>query len=382
MPIQNVVGILAQIEAKAAELEMAEAAENYVSGSWGLAGSDTHDAVLSSEEIASLRPRLVQALLELSAAEGQELLQKVKGTAREKILSQTTASKKIPARQKFRIVNLLWPDFNIASKTVDGALREIRSRQPNYDMNLEERKEFLKTKERGMAILVPLKELIEGGLVDDEFVALALDVMVFRDMDDIEAFSKQLTHLILNTASAGALEQLSVIWSNLVPETVDRKLGPLLLSADPKEKESARRILVFMGRNPMTVVEGDQIMGDVIHMSGDFRGANVPVKSTLKDVAMTISGSSAFDEPTKQALAGLIQQLDDVLSKSPEDKAEDAKAVADTAHMLVQTAAKDKPNPATVQITAEGLKKAALNLAFVLPAVVPIVKQIIALLVP
>jgi len=379
MSIQTVVQILDEIEEKSTELEMLEAAENYASVSWGLPGRNADDLAASNEDVANLRPRLVQAMLELSEKEAQELLQKVRGTSHEKILSQTTALKKIPAKQKFRIVKLLWPEYDIALKAVEGALKEIRSRQPNYDLGLEERKEFLKTKERGMAILVPLKELIQGKIVKDEFVALAMDVMVFRDQDDIEAFSKELIHFVQTTDAPNTLEQISVIWSNLVPETADRKLGPLLVSTKAVEKENARRMLVSMGKNPTTV---NQIIGDVFNMSGDFRGANVPIKSTLNDVAMTISNSPSIDEPTKAALAGLIKQLDEELSKTPKEKEEEAKAVAETANMLVQTAAKDKPNKATVQITADGLKKAALNLAFVLPAIVPIVKQIIALIVP
>jgi hypothetical protein len=379
MSIQTVVQILDEIEENSTELEVLETIESYASGSWELLNRDGEDPASFSDDIPNLKPRLVQAILELSQEEAQELLKKVRGTAYERTLSQTAASKKIPARQKFRIMKLLWPEYDVAAKAVDGALKDIRSRQPNFDLSLDERKEFIKTKEKGMAILVPLKELISLKIVNDEFVALAMDVMVFRDQDDIEAFSKQLLNFVLTTDTPSTLEQFSVIWNNLVPETADRKLGPLLLSANPVEKENAGKVLLFMGRNPTTV---NQVIGDVFNLSGDFRGANVPIKSTLNDVAVTISNSPSIDEPTKAALTALIKQLEEELAKSPKEKKEEAEAVADTANMLVQTAAREKPNKATLQITADGLKKAALNLAFVLPAIVPIVKQIVSLLTP
>ena len=61
----------------------------------------------------------------------------------------------------------------------------------------------------------------------------------------------------------------------------------------------------------------------------------------------------------------------------PQEKADDAEAVADAAKALVDAANKAKPNKATLQITADGLKKAAENIAAVMPVVTGIAAQIV-----
>jgi hypothetical protein len=67
--------------------------------------------------------------------------------------------------------------------------------------------------------------------------------------------------------------------------------------------------------------------GDTINLSGDFRGAMVNVKSTLNNVSQTINASSA--EPAlKDELNQLIEQLTEALKEAPEDKVEEAEAVA------------------------------------------------------
>jgi len=57
-------------------------------------------------------------------------------------------------------------------------------------------------------------------------------------------------------------------------------------------------------------------------------------------------------------------------------KAGEAEAVAETAKAAVEQAMKSQPNKTLVQISAEGLKQAAQNLAAVLPTVLPIATQI------
>jgi hypothetical protein len=62
----------------------------------------------------------------------------------------------------------------------------------------------------------------------------------------------------------------------------------------------------------------------------------------------------------------------------PENHKEDAQAVADLTQTLVESAKAEKPNKTTLQITGEGLKKAAQNLAEVMPTVITIAAQIVA----
>ena len=69
------------------------------------------------------------------------------------------------------------------------------------------------------------------------------------------------------------------------------------------------------------------------------------------------------------------------MQQAPQENVQEAQAVAETAKILIDTATQENPNKVTKQITADGLLKAAENIAKVLPSVLPIVKQIIALIV-
>jgi methyl-accepting chemotaxis protein len=118
-------------------------------------------------------------------------------------------------------------------------------------------------------------------------------------------------------------------------------------------------------------------MGDKISLSGDFRGAVVNIKSTLTNVQQSVGEIRSEDESTRKELEKLIGELSEALQKTPEESQEQAEAVAATAKSLVDVAKVEKPNKALVQISGEGLKQAAQNLAGVMPVVVQIATQIV-----
>jgi len=111
-------------------------------------------------------------------------------------------------------------------------------------------------------------------------------------------------------------------------------------------------------------------------MSGDFRGAIINIKSTLTNVQQSVGEIQTGDQNARKELEKLIGQLSEALEKVPEEKQEQAQAVAETAKVLVDTAKAETPNKTMVQITGEGLKQAAQNLAEVMPVVVTIAGQI------
>ena len=117
-------------------------------------------------------------------------------------------------------------------------------------------------------------------------------------------------------------------------------------------------------------------MPDRFNMSGDFRGAIINIKSTLTNVQQSVGEIRTGDENSRKELEKLIGQLSEALAQVPEEKQEQAQAVAETAKALVDTAKADQPNKTMVQITGEGLRQAAQNLASVMPAVVTIAGQI------
>ena len=118
-------------------------------------------------------------------------------------------------------------------------------------------------------------------------------------------------------------------------------------------------------------------MPDQFNMSGDFRGSFINIKSTLTNVQQSIGDISTTDVDSRKELETLIGQLNEALQKIPAEKQEDAQAVAETAKALIDVAKSEKPNKTMLQITGEGLKKAAQNLAEAMPTVLTIASQIV-----
>ncbi len=119
--------------------------------------------------------------------------------------------------------------------------------------------------------------------------------------------------------------------------------------------------------------------GDTITISdSDFSGANVNIRSKLKDVNQTIGALSNTDPALKEELKKLTKALNDALQQAPADKAEDTETVAHYAEMLIDEAGEEQPNKRMIQVTGEGLKQAAQNLASVVPTVLSIATQIVA----
>ena len=122
-------------------------------------------------------------------------------------------------------------------------------------------------------------------------------------------------------------------------------------------------------------------MADRFNMSGDFRGAIINIKSTLTNVQQSVGDIRTSDETTRKELETLIGQLSEALQKVPPEHQDEAQAVAETAKVLVDTAKAEKPNKTMLQISSEGLKQAAQNLADVMPTVVNIAGRIVLAIV-
>jgi hypothetical protein len=126
-----------------------------------------------------------------------------------------------------------------------------------------------------------------------------------------------------------------------------------------------------------SLFQKESLMADRINLSGDFRGSIINIKSTLTNVQQSVGEIRTDDQVARKELEKLIGQLSEALQKVPEKSQEHAEAVAETAKSLVDTAKAEKPNKVMVQITGEGLKQAAKNLADVMPLVVTIASQIV-----
>jgi hypothetical protein len=114
--------------------------------------------------------------------------------------------------------------------------------------------------------------------------------------------------------------------------------------------------------------------------NGNFQGAIISFQSELTHVKQIISSAPNLDDSTKAQFQDLMQKLFGELNNAPGDKADEAEAVLETAKTLADTVSKEKSNKFLVTISAEGLKKAAENLANVMPTILVIANQILALL--
>jgi hypothetical protein len=112
-------------------------------------------------------------------------------------------------------------------------------------------------------------------------------------------------------------------------------------------------------------------------MSGNFQGAIINIKSTLSNAQQSVGAIPAGDAADRAELASQIQQLSDILQKLPAEQQEYGQALAETTQALVNAAKQQRPNPAMVQITGDGLLQAAKNLAAVTPLVLPLAGQIV-----
>ena len=112
-------------------------------------------------------------------------------------------------------------------------------------------------------------------------------------------------------------------------------------------------------------------------LSGDFRGAILNINSTLTESSQIIKSTAKVDEDVKEELVKLLDELKQVLAKTPQNNTDDAEAVAWAAETLIKAKTAERTNLSKVEITKDGLMKAARNLAAVMPLVLPIAERII-----
>jgi predicted ArsR family transcriptional regulator len=118
--------------------------------------------------------------------------------------------------------------------------------------------------------------------------------------------------------------------------------------------------------------------GTTIVLSGEFQNAILNIVSALTNVSQTINALTDSDPTVIREIEQLVEQLKEVLQQVPPEKAQEAEAVAQAAESFVEAATKETPNEFTVEITKDGLQKAAQNIALVMPTVLTIATQIIA----
>lgn len=114
-----------------------------------------------------------------------------------------------------------------------------------------------------------------------------------------------------------------------------------------------------------------------------FSGNNnvVNIGSILDSVTQSIQANVDIESSAKHELENLLLRLENELSGVPTEHKDNAEAVAEMAKNLIEKATREKPNKPLVQISADGLKKAAQNIADIAPNVLVVAQAIITFLI-
>lgn len=113
---------------------------------------------------------------------------------------------------------------------------------------------------------------------------------------------------------------------------------------------------------------------------GNIIDSNVNIASTLERANQTVESRKSIDESNKNQLINLVEQLKLELQRLSVSRKEDAEAIAEYARALIEAGSKEHTNKAMVQITADGLRKAAENIASISSPIFTIVTTIIKII--
>lgn len=199
-------------------------------------------------------------------------------------------------------------------------------------------------------------------------------------VNSVARLSSRITGWIMSSGSSDTPNSMINSHENSFSE-VRRVLSSykneLLAELDKEEaadrEKATKEMVKGISNNPPQIKE--LVMGNKYHF-GDVTGSIINIDSTLEQVTQTI-GSANIEDSAKKQITELIEQLKTELQKVSLDNKEEAEALADTAKALLDASTKASPNKATVKITAEGLMKAAENLASAMPKVLSIASGIV-----
>jgi len=119
------------------------------------------------------------------------------------------------------------------------------------------------------------------------------------------------------------------------------------------------------------------IMGNQVNIS-NVTGSVINVDSILENVSQNISAISRCDSNDKGSLQLLVNKLKDLLKSVPDENKSDAEKIANRVDTAIKEVAKDVPDKELVEFSLNGLKKAASNIAAIIPSILPIATQIVA----
>lgn len=122
---------------------------------------------------------------------------------------------------------------------------------------------------------------------------------------------------------------------------------------------------------------GEMSLSGDVTMNAAFSGATMNIQSHLESASDAADEVPHGDERQRAALVQLVQELRVELEKASQQHGEETLKLAKRLDALMQEVAEEKPDAEMVTITGKGLKRAAANLATVLPTVVRIATEVV-----
>lgn len=320
----------------------------------------------AAKKITLAKDKLVAILLGLSVEEAQEISKRVEGTGSEyeKTLVMLTQSNALLYKQKIAIAKVFWPEYDMIRKLLTRMIEGTSHLEPDD-------KESRQLKEKMLFAFESLQELLDDHIIDEDFIVQVLDYWRYKKVDP-ELINDLFAGLIQKNSDLIVLEKIVATWQVFLPERASRRLRRMLLEiTDSHVKKNVQNALKLIGEDTMQA-------GDTYHITNT--GGIINIKADLGNATQTVNNSPNIDQAVKNKLEELLARLDEELEKTPPESIKDAEAVAKSAKMFVSAADEEKPDKELFDITADRLMKAAQNIAKVMPIVLPIAKQIIALL--
>lgn len=248
--------------------------------------------------------------------------------------------------------------------------------------------------------VLALKYLVDSGLCQTAG-QLGKGIIRKRNLAQLQNFVDKANKERISL-SPDAERLLKFLMDNCSP---DRPLYPYLPIMDKFKWDEAHYMIVAQELKDNDLAESDSASGvpfftisltdigrqvvrnnfrlqsrEISEIHVDIRGGNniVNVNSILTSVQQTIQENTFLDPSEREKLEQLLSNLEYELKNIPPENADEAEAVAETAKSLIEKATKEKPNKPLVQISADGLKKAAENIAVITPKVLVAAQAIIA----
>lgn len=213
-----------------------------------------------------------------------------------------------------------------------------------------------------------LRELIDDLKLEDIEAAIktytqtSLQFQVRSMIDEINE-SEQFLENFINISLPKIKEKRS-------SEIIDRieRVIPLFLEAALAGKT------LFQRSFGIQELKQEVVMGDSIRISGNQGIVNV--KSKLEKVEQSINTSCNHDIFDKIELKALIEELFKLINRLPSDYADKAEIVVKRIETAIEEASKPRPDKEVVLFSLDSLKKAAANLATVIPDILPLATRI------